>query len=78
MTKNMFHTEKGQASVSADGKAYPAGGTALTSSAGSAASVRQSQIEEMSSEWAQAGISNAFLFGKIMTTDPDLLLELLQ
>lgn len=78
MTKNMFHTEKGQASVSADGKAYPAGGTALTPSARSAASVRQSQIEEMSSEWAQAGISNAFLFGKIMTTEPDLLLELLQ
>ena len=29
-------------------------------------------------EWAQAGISNAFLFGKIMTANPDLLLELLQ
>ena len=29
-------------------------------------------------EWAQAGISNVFLFGKIMTANPDLLLELLQ
>ena len=29
-------------------------------------------------EWSSAGIGNAFLFGKVMTANPDLLLELLQ
>ena len=29
-------------------------------------------------EWSSAGIGNAFLFGKVMTSNPDLLLELLQ
>ena len=29
-------------------------------------------------EWSTAGIGNAFLFGKVMTANPDLLLELLQ
>jgi len=29
-------------------------------------------------EWAKAGIGNAFLFGKVMTSNQKLLLELLQ
>lgn len=33
---------------------------------------------ETEKEWSEAGICNAFIFGKIMTTYPDLLLELLQ
>ena len=38
------------------------------------ASVRKRAYEE----WSKAGIGNAFLFGKVMTANPDLLLELLQ
>ncbi len=37
-----------------------------------------SAVAETEKEWSEAGIGNAFLFGKIMTTYPDLLLELLQ
>ena len=29
-------------------------------------------------EWSTAGIGNTFLFGKVMTSNPNLLLELLQ
>ena len=29
-------------------------------------------------EWAEAEISNAFIFGKVMSTNPDLLLKLVQ
>ena len=39
---------------------------------------RQSEIEKLGDEWDEAGIGNAFLFGKIMTTRQDILLELLQ
>ena len=35
-------------------------------------------VDRVRQEWNNAGISNAFIFGKIMTTRPDLLLELLQ
>ena len=34
--------------------------------------------DQLRKEWENAGIGNAFIFGKIMTTRPDLLLELLQ
>ena len=34
--------------------------------------------DRLRKEWENAGIGNAFIFGKIMTTRPDLLLELLQ
>lgn len=37
-----------------------------------------SAVAETEKEWSEAGIGNAFLFGKIMTTYPDLLLELVQ
>ena len=37
-----------------------------------------SVVAETEKEWSEAGIGNAFIFGKIMTTYPDLLLELLQ
>lgn len=33
---------------------------------------------KLNDEWSQVGIGNAFVFGKIMTSRPDLLLELLQ
>ena len=38
----------------------------------------QHQDERPVEEWSSAGIGNAFLFGKVMTANPDLLLELLQ
>ena len=34
--------------------------------------------ERLTEDWLTAGIGNAFLFGKVMTANPDLLLELLQ
>ena len=37
----------------------------------------QHQDERPVEEWSSAGIGNAFLFGKVMTANPDLLLELL-
>ena len=36
------------------------------------------EIQKIQDEWEKAGISNSFIFGKIMTSRPDLLLELLQ
>ena len=38
----------------------------------------QAGSENPFEEWSSAGIGNAFLFGKVMTSNPDLLLELLQ
>ena len=38
----------------------------------------QAENEKPFEEWSSAGIGNAFLFGKVMTSNPDLLLELLQ
>lgn len=35
-------------------------------------------IAGLKDEWAEIGISNAFVFGKVMAANPDLLLELLQ
>ena len=35
-------------------------------------------VDRVQYEWDNAGIGNAFIFGKIMTARPDLLLELLQ
>ena len=35
----------------------------------------QHQDERPVEEWSSAGIGNAFLFGKVMTANPDLLLE---
>ena len=36
------------------------------------------EIQKIQDEWEKAGIGNSFIFGKIMTSRPDLLLELLQ
>ena len=36
------------------------------------------EYENAYEEWSTAGIGNAFLFGKVMTSNPNLLLELLQ
>ena len=38
----------------------------------------QHEDERPVEDWSTAGIGNAFLFGKVMTANPDLLLELLQ
>ena len=43
-----------------------------------AAAEAQAENEKPFEEWSSAGIGNAFLFGKVMTSNPDLLLELLQ
>ena len=40
--------------------------------------VHGSPDADVSKEWSQAGIGNAFIFGKVMSSNPDLLLELLQ
>lgn len=40
--------------------------------------VSSDAMDQIRREWASAGIGNAFIFGKVMTTRPDLLLELLQ
>ena len=39
---------------------------------------RLSLADRIEKEWSEAGIGNAFIFGKVMTSRPDLLLELLQ
>ena len=36
------------------------------------------EYENAYEEWSTAGIGNTFLFGKVMTSNPNLLLELLQ
>ena len=36
------------------------------------------KYENAYEEWSTAGIGNTFLFGKVMTSNPNLLLELLQ
>ena len=36
------------------------------------------EYENAYEEWTTAGIGNTFLFGKVMTSNPNLLLELLQ
>lgn len=41
-------------------------------------SVSAAAAEQASKEWEKAGIGNAFIFGKVMTSRQDLLLELLQ
>ena len=40
--------------------------------------VHGSPDADVSKEWSQAGIGNAFIFGKVMSSNPDLFLELLQ
>ena len=38
----------------------------------------QDRLETVEEKWEKAGIGNAFIFGKVMSENPDLLLELLQ
>lgn len=78
MTKNMIHTGEEEVFVSSDRNAVPAWSAASAVYIKRNASAYQSEIEKLSDEWEEAGISNAFLFGKIMTTEPGILLELLQ
>lgn len=78
MTKNIIHTGEEEVFVSSDRNAVPAWSTASAVYIERNASAYQSEIEKLSDEWEEAGISNAFLFGKIMTTEPGILLELLQ
>ncbi len=40
--------------------------------------VHGSPNADVNKEWAEAGIGNAFIFGKVMASNPDLFLELLQ
>ena len=35
-------------------------------------------LQTLEAKWENAGIGNAFIFGKVMSTNTDLLLELLQ
>ena len=40
--------------------------------------VHGSPEADVNKEWSEAGIGNAFIFGKVMSSNPDLFLELLQ
>ena len=40
--------------------------------------VHGSPNADVNKEWSEAGIGNAFIFGKVMASNPDLFLELLQ
>lgn len=64
MTKNMIHTGEEEVFVSNDRNAVPAWSTASAVYIERNASAYQSEIEKLSDEWEEAGISNAFLFGK--------------
>ena len=71
MTKKRTDTglEQAAASSGSDRKIAPSGQSVR---------VAATEAEKLKDEWSKAGIGNAFVFGKIMTTRPDLLLELLQ
>ena len=53
-------------------------GSAGNNVEGAANNDLQHEDETPVEDWSTAGIGNAFLFGKVMTANPDLLLELLQ
>lgn len=44
----------------------------------SPSSLTASQMQTLEEKWENAGIGNAFIFGKVMSNNTDLLLELLQ
>ena len=68
----------GTAPVPSGESAAPAVNTVSVPSGESGDDPHQAEIEKLGDEWEEAGIGNAFLFGKIMTTNSDILLELLQ
>ena len=52
--------------------------TRIPADTNATADADQDRLETAEEKWEKAGIGNAFIFGKVMSENPDLLLELLQ